>query len=91
MSAGISVLQRAWEKSAEKQRKGQGSEPQFDAARFGAAKFDAVRFDAAPKGPVAELGARSGLQRWYRHQCSAEGRDEVSREATQESRIRTSV
>ncbi len=49
-------------KSAEKQRKGQRSKPQFDAA-----KFDAVRFDPAPKGPVAELAARSGLQRERGH------------------------
>ena len=69
---GISVLQRAGMKSAEKQRKSQGSEPQFDAAMFDAAKFDAVRFDPAPKGPVAELAVHSGLQRRYRHQCSAE-------------------
>ena len=54
-------------KSAEKQRKSQGSEPQFDAAMF-----DAVRFDPAPKGPVAELAVHSGLQRRYWHQCSAE-------------------
>lgn len=59
-------------KSAEKRRKNQGSELQFDAARFDAAKTDAVRFDAAPKGPVAELAARSGLRRRYWHQCSAE-------------------
>lgn len=60
------------------------------------AKFDAVPharplLHAAPKDPVAEPGARSGLQCERGHQCSAESMDEVSREATQESRIRTSV